>query len=149
MNINICPKCNQQVAATDKFCQSCGFQLNRSEPSKQTATDGPKTFVSKGSYSGKMVKGKTSKGWKFFRNILIAIVIIGIIAIVIWYKTDPDAGEKLGNILFGAVVMLIFGFVIWRKSKKGKIQSPKQRKANNDYDDIDEQDDDNDDFDDD
>lgn len=139
MKDNICPKCRRHVTASDKFCQSCGFQLNPSEPSKQTSTNGPKTFVSKGSYSGKMLKGKTSRGWKIFRNIVIAIIVIGIIAIVIWYKTDPDAGEKLGNILFGAVVMLIFGFVIWRKSKKGKMKSSKKREANYDYDDIDNQ----------
>ncbi len=147
MSDNICPKCKKQVAKTDKFCQSCGFQLDHSESFKQPSSEGPKTFVSKGSYSGKMVKGKTSKGLKIFRNILIAIVLIGIVAIVIWYKTDPDAGEKLGNILFGAVVMLIFGLVIWRKSRKGQIKSTKERQANYDWDDdqLDDVDDDDDD----
>ena len=139
MKPEICDRCKKSVSQTDKFCQNCGAPIQQKEPSKESSSDGPKTFVSKGNYSGKMVKGKTSSGRKIFRNITIALVLIGIIAIIIWYQTDPNAGEKLGNILFGAVVMVLFGTYIWWRNKKGKIKASKKREANYDWDGIDEQ----------
>lgn len=138
MKPEICDRCKNPVSQTDKFCQSCGSPVEQKEASNEPLSDGPKTFVSKGNYSGKMVKGKTPRGRKIFRNIIIAIILIGIIAIIIWYRTDPNAGEKLGNILFGAVVMVLFGSYIWWRGKKGTIKASRKREATYDHDDINE-----------
>lgn len=141
----ICESCQSQIALNDKFCPNCGKPVVDSSNLGSSKAQNLKTISSSGNYSGTMIKGKKSRAWKIMRNIILAIVLIGIIATVIWYKTDPNAGEKLGNILFGFVVMAIFSAVIWRKSKKGKMISSKKREANYDYDDIDDQDDDFDD----
>jgi hypothetical protein len=144
MNQSICPSCNHPIEITDKFCPHCGSPVSLDEQqSVSSETKSTKTFTSSGNYSGTMIKGKGFGTRKIIRNIIIAIIFIGIIALVIWIKTDPNAKEKLGNILFGFVVMAIFGAVIWRKSRKGLIKSTKQRQANLDWDD------DNDGFDDD
>lgn len=142
-----CKNCNHKNESAASFCEKCGTSLNESSSKKQSEKQTFNTIQSEGNYSGTMVKGKTSKSWKVLKIILLIVGIIAVIAFVVWFNTDPDAKEKLGNILFGFVVMAIFAAVIWRKSKKGQIQSPKQRKANYDDDDIYEQD--NDDFDDD
>lgn len=145
MNQSVCPSCNHPIENTDKFCPGCGKPLTQTTAAKPEKN--LKTITGSSNYSGKMVTGKTSRSRKIIRNIIIAIVLIGIVAVIIWFNTDPDAKEKSGNILFGAVVIAIFVAVIRRKSKKGKIRSSKNRKANYDWDEVDEQDDD--DFDDD
>jgi len=136
MSQNICTQCNNPIESSDKFCPHCGAPVSMVEPqSVSSEKKSTKTISSSGNYSGTMIKGKGAGTRKIIRNIIIAIVLIGIIAIIIWIKTDPDAKEKLGNILFGFAVMAIFGAVIWRKSKKGLIKSTKQRQANFDWDD--------------
>lgn len=136
MSQNLCAQCNKPVENSDKFCPHCGAPVSTVEThSSSSETKSTKTFTSSGNYSGTMTKGKGSKSRKIIRNIIIAIVLIGIIALIIWIKTDPEATTKLGNILFGLAVMAVFGLVIWRKSKKGQIKSTKQRQANFDYDD--------------
>ncbi len=137
-----CPKCGHENPAGAVFCENCGESLKAKgaaptsppEPKK----DEPKTFTSAGNYSGTMVKGKTSKSWKRLKIILLIVAIIALIVFVIWYRTDPNAKEIMGNVLFGATVMLIFGFIIWRKAKKGKIKSSKQRNADYDWNDQDD-----------
>ena len=146
MSKSICIQCKNPIEPSDKFCPHCGSPVSSEEKQPvSSGTKSTKTISSSGNYSGTMIKGKGAGTRKIIRNIIIAIVIIGIIALVIWIKTDPEAKQKLGNILFGFVVMAIFGAFIWRKSRKGLIMSTKQRQANFDYDD----DYDNDGFDDD
>lgn len=136
MSQNICTQCNKPIENSDKFCPHCGSLVSSDEQkSVSSETKSTKTFTSSGNYSGTIIKAKGSGTRKIIRNIIIAIILIGIIALIIWIKTDPDAKEKLGNILFGFVVMAIFGAVIWRKSKKGLIKSTKERQANFDWDD--------------
>lgn len=108
---NKCLKCGNPVQASDKYCPYCGNAINNQ-----------KKIVSKGSYSGKMIKGKTSTGWKIFRNTIIGIVLLGIIALIIWFKVDPEAGKKLTNVLMGIGFMLVFFFFGWlfMRGKKGR-----------------------------
>lgn len=147
-DIQICAKCNHQNPSEVSFCENCGNSLKVTTSYKKSKnTNKLKTFKSTGNYSGEMIKGKTSKLFKTFKYIIIALVVVAIITFFIWYNTDPDASEILGNILFGAAFILVFGFVVWRKNKKGKMKASKYRETNYDYDDIDNQDDD--DFDDD
>jgi len=117
-----CKRCENPVLQTDKFCQSCGAPMQQPVTPVETSSNSPKTFVSKGTYSGKMVKGKTSRGWKIFRNILIAIVVIGIIALIVWFQVDPEAGKKLTDVLMGIGFMIVFFFFGWlfMRGKKGK-----------------------------
>lgn len=136
MNKNLCSQCNKPIEISDKFCPNCGAPVSKPEKThKKESGNTFHTISSSGNYSGTMTKGKGSKSRKTVRNIIIALIVIGIIALVIWIKTDPKATTKLGNILFGFAVMAIFGAVIWRKSKKGLIKSTKQRQANLDWDD--------------
>jgi len=99
---NKCFKCGNPVQASDKYCPYCGSPINNQ-----------KKIVSKGSYSGKMIKGKTSKGWKIFRNTIIGIVLSGIIALIVWFQVDPEAGKKLTDVLMGIGFMLVFFFFGW------------------------------------
>ncbi len=151
-----CPKCNHENPANVSFCENCGTSLKANEAaaassSKPRASD-PKTFTSAGNYSGKMVKGKSSKSWKRLKTILLIIGVVAVIAFVIWYKTDPNAKETMGNILFGVVIMTIFGFFIWRKNrkmtKKERIRRKREADLDDLYDDDNFDDDDDDDFDD-
>lgn len=143
-----CTNCKQTVSDGESFCSYCGTPINKENSDKTTKSKtSTKTIHSSGSYAGTITKGKTSKSWKKFKYIIIALVLAAIIVFFIWYNTDPDANEKLGNFLFGAVFILIFGFIIWRKNKKGKMIASKYREPNYDWDEIDNQDDD--DFDDD
>ena len=125
----ICPKCGFQNPENASFCQKCGASLTEKTAADNQKT-GPKTFASTGNYSGKMVKGKTPKGWKIFRNAIIVLVLLGIIAIIIWFQVDPEAGTKLKNFAGGLLVMAIFIFFIYRSAKKGKGR----RRSNDDYD---------------
>lgn len=132
-----CKNCNHENPHNVKFCEKCGTPVGAvsAAPQSTNSTEDPPKIVSKGNYSGTMVNGKTSRGWKIFKTVISVIILIGIIAFIIWFNTDPDSKEKLGNILFGFVVMAIFGAVIWRKSRKGQILSTKERQANYNWDD--------------
>lgn len=151
----LCPKCNKENPIGVVFCENCGTSLKEIKTASMSPpepkTNEPKTFTSAGNYSGTMVKGKTSKSWKVFKIIILIVGIIAVIAFIIWFKNDPDAKEKLGNILFGAVVMLIFGFFIWRKHRKMSKAEIIKRKREANLDDLHDQDidDDNGDWDDD
>jgi len=129
----VCTQCNNPIEPSDKFCPHCGSPIPSDK--QQSASSSTKTISSSGNYSGTMVKGKGAGTRKKIRNTMIAIGLIVTIALIIWIKTDPNAKEKLSNILFGFTVMAIFGALIWRKSKKGLIKSTKQRQADFDYDD--------------
>ena len=153
-----CPKCKHENPESVSFCESCGTSLKAKEDSpaprpEHKKVNEPKTFTSAGNYSGTMVKGKTSKSWKVLKIIILIVGIIAVIAFVIWYKTDPNAKETLGNILFGLVVMAIFGFFIWRKNRKMSKAEIIRRKSEANSDDMYDEDiyvdNDNDDFDDD
>lgn len=126
-----CSKCNHQNPTNAALCEKCGNRIaeNISEK-KATQTKAPNKIVSKGSYSGKIIKGKTSKGWKIFRKIIITILLLGIIALVIWFQVDPDAGKKLTDVLMGIGFMIVFFFFGWlfMRGKKGK-----GRGSNDDY----------------
>jgi len=166
MSVDKCPKCNNVVKETDKFCpdcglflekkeirviackncnhknepavsfcEKCGTSLNTSSSKKQSEKQTFNTIQSEGNYSGTMVKGKTSKSWKSFKIILVIAGIFAVITFIVWLNTDPDAKEKLGNILFGFGVMAIFAAVIWRKSRKGTMKASRGGKANYDDDD--------------
>lgn len=137
MNTTKCNQCGKPVTSGDKFCPHCGAPLSKdNEEIKET-----KTFVSKGNYSGKMTKGKTSRWWRILRNIIIAIVLLSIISLLIWFQVDPDAVKKLTDVLFGIGVMVIFFFVGWlfMRGKKGKQNSDWDE---NQYSNIEEEDDD-------
>lgn len=127
-----CTNCKQPVDTVDKFCPHCGNpttgESKKVEVPKQKKA---KTFVSKGNYTGKIVKEKSSRGWKIFRNIIIALFLVGIIALIIWFQVDPDAGKKLTDVLMGIGFMAVFFFIGWifMRGKKGN------RKDNYDWDD--------------
>jgi uncharacterized membrane protein YvbJ len=127
-----CSKCNHQNPTNAAFCEKCGNRLDENiSEKKATETKTPNKIISKGSYSDKMVKGKTSKGWKLFKNILLIIVLFAVISLVIWFQVDPDAGKKLTDALMGIAFMAVFFFVGWlfMRGKKGK-----GRGGNDDYD---------------
>ncbi len=118
-----CPRCNHQNPGESSFCVKCGASLKTVPVDKQASEqNNQKKIVSRGSYSGKMIKGKTSKGIKIFRNILIGIVLSGIIALIIWFQTDPEAGKKLTDVLMGIGFMIVFFFFGWlfMRGRKGK-----------------------------
>lgn len=120
---NKCFKCGSPVQVSDKFCPHCGTSLMTAPADKQASEQkNQKIIVSKGSYSGKMIKSKASKGLKIFRNIIIGIVLSGIIALIIWFQTDPEAGKKLTDVLMGVGFMIVFFFFGWlfMRGKKGK-----------------------------
>jgi len=145
MSTITCTQCNQIVEASDKFCQHCGAPiLQTTNPgSNSTASKPSKTITSSGNYSGTMIKGKGSRTRKTIRNIVIGFVLIGIIALIIWFQIDPDAGEKLTNIIVGLLIMVVFGFFIYRSSQKGKGRKRSFRSGNNRDDDRNHDDDDN------
>jgi len=117
-----CNKCGCKNKPEAAFCEQCGTSLKTGEssPGIKEEDTGPKVLRSSGTYTGTMVKGKTSKSWGLFKYIILAIILICIIAFVIWYNTDPNAKETLGNIIFSGAVILIFGIVIWLKNRKKK-----------------------------
>ena len=130
--LKTCTKCSHQNPDNASFCEKCGNSLSENDSEKKVSDNKPpQKIVSKGSYSGKMIKGKTSRGWKIFRNILIIIVLLAIISLVIWFQGDPDAGKKLTDALMGIAFMAVFFFVGWlfMRGKKGKGRS-----SNDDYD---------------
>ncbi len=131
---NPCPKCGHLNPLGAAFCEKCGAALKAERPDTGQAQSGPKVLRSAGKYSGTMVKGKTSKGWKTFKYLIIVILLIAVVAFVVWFKTDPNAGETMGNILFGAVIMLVFAFFIWRKNRK----AGRKRRNSPDWDDDDD-----------
>lgn len=137
-NCVVCETCQHKNLSSSSFCEKCGTGLiPKSTTQKIQANDSHK-IVSQGNYSGKMIRGKTSKSWKTLKIIILIFCLLAVIALIIWFNTDPDAKEKLGNILFSAVVMLLFGSYIWWRSKKGTIKASAKRKTNYDYDDNDE-----------
>lgn len=149
---NTCPECGHQNPPGTTFCEQCGAPLKPGQQTKQAPVNktGPKVLHSTGTYTGTMAKGKTSRSWKIFKYVMFIIILIAIVAFVVWFKTDPNAKETMGNVLFGGVLMLIFAFFIWRKSRKGG----RKRKARPDWDDddnetiVDSDNDDDNDFDD-
>ena len=123
MNQVICNKCKGANNPDNKFCSNCGTILDGSvQEDLQEPSSSTKTIRSSGNYSGKMIKGKKSKGWKIFRNIIIGLVLLGVLALVIWFQVDPDAGKKLTDALMGIAFMAVFFFVGWifMRGKKGK-----------------------------
>ncbi len=121
-----CPKCNHENPQGAAFCEKCGTSLTESGPAKKEQSS-TKTFSSAGNYSGKMTKGKTSRGWKRMRTAIIVIIIALVVAIAVWFAVDPDAGEKLKNIAGGLLVAAIFIFFVLRGNRK-------KRKSRDDYD---------------
>ena len=151
MSIIICTNCNHTVEDSDKFCPHCGTPVQKktdaTTPSSGKTT---KTITSSGNYSGTISKGKGSRIRKTIRNIVIGIVLIGIIALVIWFQVDPEAGKKLINVAFGLGFMLVFAFFIYRAAKKGKYKGKRNYDPNDDdWLDDDKNDNDNDEDDDD
>ncbi|WP_372949296.1 zinc ribbon domain-containing protein [Mariniphaga sp.] len=118
---NVCLACNHQNQEGTLYCEKCGTPLTEPGPDENKKS-GPQTFSSAGNYSGKMIKGKTSKVWKIFRNTIIGIVLLGIIALIIWFQVDPEAGKKLTDVLMGTVFMIVFFFFGWlfMRGKKGR-----------------------------
>ena len=123
MNQIICDNCKRANEPANKFCSFCGTNLYDSkQENTQEPTGSAKTIRSSGNYSGKMTRGKKSKAWKIFRNIIISLVLLGVLALVIWFQVDPDAGKKLTDVLMGIAFMAVFFFVGWlfMRGKKGK-----------------------------
>jgi RNA polymerase subunit RPABC4/transcription elongation factor Spt4 len=114
-----CANCNHENPQGASFCEKCGVTLGESEPN-QKEKSGPASFRSSGNYSGKMTKGKTSRGWKTLRNTLIIIVVLIVVAIGIWLIVDPKAIDKLKNIGGGILVAAIFIFFVIKGNKKGR-----------------------------
>lgn len=141
MNQTACPSCNHPIEITDKFCPGCGNPLTQTTKTK--SAENVKTITSSGNYSGTMIKGKTSSSWKIFRKIIIAVVLVGIIALIIWFQVDPDAGKKLTNTLMGIGLMAVLFFVGWlfTRGKKGKGRGNYDWDDDYDNDDIDDDDD--------
>jgi hypothetical protein len=104
----------------DKFCPNCGDHIVENPVS--SGKPKIKTISSAGTYSGKIIKSKTSKTWKIIRNLIIVTIVSGIIALIIWFQVDPDAGKKLTDALLGIGFMAVFFFVGWlfMRGKKGK-----------------------------
>ena len=135
-----CQNCQAHLIEDDKFCPSCGNPVIEKTDDRSSKQD-VKTISSSGNYSGKMIKGKTSGSWKIIRNVIIAIVVFGIVALIIWFQVDPEAGEKLTNVLFGLGFMAVFAFFIYRAAKKGKYKGKKGYNINDeDWDDNDDND---------
>ncbi len=126
----ICNNCKGANDPVNKFCSNCGTILDGSvQEDVQEPSSSTKTIRSSGNYSGKMIKGKKSKGWKIFRNIIIGLVLLGVLTLVIWFQVDPDAGKKLTDALMGIAFMAVFFFVGWL------FMRGKKRKTNYDWDD--------------
>lgn len=134
-----CPKCNHENTKGAAFCEKCGTSLSATESNKNEKS-GPQTFTSAGNYSGNMIKGKTPKSRKVLLYAILSVVIIGAIALIIWFQRDPDAGEKLTNTAGGILVATIFIFFVLRGNKKGR----RRRGSGYEYDQGINHDDDND-----
>ena len=117
---NSCPECGHENPLQAAFCEQCGVSLKtgESKPEPPPEKSGQKVLHSTGNYSGTMVQGKTSKAKKIFKYIFIILILTGIAAFIIWYNSDPDAKETLGNILFSGLFILFFGIFIWFKNRK-------------------------------
>ncbi len=141
-----CSNCKHVNPLTASFCEKCGTQLSKSNADPKSKEKEPVTFRSRGDYSGEMIKSKTSRGWKIFRNIIIAIVLFGVLALIIWFQTDPDAGKKLTDALMGIGFMAVFFFVGWlfmrgKKRRRGSNYDDdyySDVSDNNDFDDDDD-----------
>lgn len=116
----ICTSCQSAINLNDKFCPNCGDHIVENPVS--SGKPKIKTISSAGTYSGKIIKSKTSKTWKIIRNLIIVTIVSGIIALIIWFQVDPDAGKKLTDALLGIGFMAVFFFVGWlfMRGKKGK-----------------------------
>jgi len=137
-----CPSCNHENPVSVTFCEKCGASLSATGSAKNEKS-GPQTFTSTGTYSGKMTKGKTSRGWKRMRTAIIVIILAMVVAIAIWFAVDPDAGEKLKNIGGGILVAVIFIYFVVKGNRKGR------RRRGSDYEYEQEINDDDNDYDDD
>jgi uncharacterized membrane protein YvbJ len=137
-NLVNCPKCAHANLPTASFCEKCGSSLAEKAPA-DNQNKGPKTFASTGNYSGKMIKGKTSKSWKVLIYVILSVVVIGAIALVVWFQRDPAAGEKLKSFAGGLLIVAIFLFFVFR-GKKGK----RRIRRSGDDDQFDHDDDDHD-----
>jgi len=126
-----CPKCNHTNPVGASFCEKCGTSLSVAQAANKSSEPQPNKIVSQGSYSGTMVKSKTSKRRKIFRYAIISIVLLGLIAIIVWFQVDEEAATKLTNFGAGLLVMAIFIFFVYRSAKKGKKRI---RGTNDDYD---------------
>lgn len=117
----ICPMCMHKNPETASYCKKCGASLSETGILENRKA-GPQTFSSAGNYSGKMTKAKTPKGWRIFRTVLIVIVLLGVIAMVVWFQVDPEAGKKLTDVLMGIGFMIVFFLFGWlfMRGKKGK-----------------------------
>lgn len=151
-----CTNCKQAVSEGESFCSYCGTPINTENRDKTTKSEVlTKTIRASGSYSGKITKGKTSKSWQRFKYAIIITVVVILIAFIIWFQVDPDAGEKLKTFFGGILVIAIFLFFIFKRNKKSKRRgggrSFRSSNRNDDdrYDDNDYDDDENDDYDDD
>ena len=117
-----CTSCQSEIDINDKFCPNCGKPVTEKPVLGSSQNQKTKTISSSGTYSGKIIKSKTSKIWKIIRTLIIAIIVSGIIALIIWFQLDPDAGKKLTDVLLGIGFMAVFFFVGWlfMRGKKGK-----------------------------
>lgn len=123
MNQLKCAKCQSDLNHNDKFCPTCGnpTNLGSEDPIKEEKT-GTNTISSTGTYSGTLVKGRKSKTFKILRNIIITAVVMAIMAVIIWFQVDPDAGKKVADVFLGVIFMAFFFLVGWlfMRGKKGK-----------------------------
>ncbi|WP_346859221.1 zinc ribbon domain-containing protein [uncultured Draconibacterium sp.] len=118
-----CKSCNHQNKQGAAFCEKCGNSLGElnTEAQNKIPSENAHKIVSKGNYTGTMVKGKTSRGWKIFRKLIIALVLLAVVALIVWFQVDPDAGTKLKDAAMGTAFMAVFFFVGWlfMRGKKG------------------------------
>ena len=133
----LCAACGHSNPPGSSFCEKCGASLKENTTSTKSKKTPPKTLKSAGTYSGTMVKSKSSKSYKTFKIIFLVFLVIAVIAFIIWFNNDPEAKSKLFDVLFSVGFILIFVLIIWRKSKKGKILSSRNNPAHYDWDDYD------------
>lgn len=123
MNQLKCVQCQSDLSSKDKFCLACGnptgFGSSDTEMEEKIRT---KTVTSTGNYSGTLAKGKKPRAVKILRNLIIAAILVGIIAVIIWFQVDPEAGKKVADVFFGVIFMTFFFLVGWlfMRGKKGK-----------------------------
>ena len=135
-----CSQCGKMNSLGATFCEHCGSKLLSEPSNQQSKKPEPHKIVSKGSYSGKMNTGKS----KLLKRLIIAVitvVVIGVLAIIIWFQVDDNAEDKLKEALRIPGTIVIVGFAIYvaifGKTKKGRSRGG--------YDDDDYDDDDYDD----